>query len=91
MVKYFDTSLSTFVIALVFLERFEQRHPSLRLTSRTVQRLLVVAALTASKIIEDTPYLNSSWSVHSLHSIYLFLLCAGVWWQRKPTARSSAI
>ena len=38
-------------------------NPGMVLTSRTVQRLLLVAVMTAAKCYDDVYYLNSRWCV----------------------------
>uniref|UniRef100_A0A7S0M7M0 Uncharacterized protein n=2 Tax=Cryptomonas curvata TaxID=233186 RepID=A0A7S0M7M0_9CRYP len=61
MSRYSRASPSCFIVALIYLDRFQRRVPCLRLTSRTLQRLLLVATMTATKYIEDVPRLNSRW------------------------------
>ena len=50
------------VVALLYLRRFQERFPSLVLTSRTLQRLLLVAAMTATKFLEDVSLSNDAWA-----------------------------
>jgi hypothetical protein len=61
MSRYSGAIPSCFIVALIYLDRFQRRVPCLRLTSRTLQRLLLVAAMTATKYIDDVPRLNSRW------------------------------
>ena len=61
MSRYSGASPSCFIVALIYLDRFQRRVPYMRLTSRTLQRLLLVAAMTATKYIEDVPRPNSRW------------------------------
>ena len=50
------------ITSLIYLERAQHNCPSLRLTSRTLQRLLLVAVMTATKYLEDSCCLNSHWA-----------------------------
>ena len=45
----------------MYLERFKIVNPGMVLTSRTVQRLLLVAVMTAAKYLEDVSCLNTRW------------------------------
>ena len=65
MFKYSGASPSCFVIAINYLERYRIIHPALVLTSRTIQRLLLVAVMSATKYLEDVPISNSRWCVTS--------------------------
>jgi hypothetical protein len=62
MSRYSGASPSCFIVALIYLDRFQRRVPYMRLTSRTLQRLLLVAAMIATKYLEDVPRANSRWS-----------------------------
>ena len=57
MRKYSGASPSCFTVALIYLQRFKP----LKLTSTTVQRLLLVAVMTATKFLEDAHVANSEW------------------------------
>uniref|UniRef100_A0A7S0M7S4 Cyclin n=1 Tax=Cryptomonas curvata TaxID=233186 RepID=A0A7S0M7S4_9CRYP len=60
------------IAALIYLERLSQRRSSLRLTSKTIQRLLLVAVMTATKYLEDICCLNTRWAATgelTLHEI----------------------
>jgi hypothetical protein len=59
--KYCEASACCFVVALLYLERFKSIYPDMVLTSRSVQRLLLVAVMTAVKYLEDVTILNTSW------------------------------
>jgi hypothetical protein len=61
MFKYSRASPCCFAIAVIYLARFNARHPSLELTSRTIQRFLLVATMLATKFYEDNFFLNSTW------------------------------
>jgi hypothetical protein len=63
ILKYVETTPACAVLALIYLERLQQLEPTLVLNSRTLQRLLVVAMLTATKYLEDDSPLNSDWCV----------------------------
>ena len=47
---------------MLYLERIQKRGPHLQLTSWTLQRLLLVAALVASKYLDDIVCLNTYWA-----------------------------
>ena len=59
---YSEASPSCLITSLIYLERAQHLCPPLRLTSRTLQRLLLVAVMTATKYLEDTCCLNSRWA-----------------------------
>lgn len=61
--KYSLASPSCCIVALVYLERFQAECPGLRLNSKTVQRLLLVAIMTAAKYLDDTPCSHRRWYV----------------------------
>ena len=59
--KYCGASSCCYVVAVIYLERFKINNPGVVLTSRTVQRLLLVAVMTAAKFLEDVTFLNTRW------------------------------
>jgi hypothetical protein len=61
ILQYSNASPSCFVVALGYLGRFKRRYPSVLLTSRTIQRLLLVAVMTATKYLEDSTLGNDDW------------------------------
>ena len=61
MVKYSGASSCCFVVAMLYLERFRIINTGIVLTSRTMQRLLLIAVMTAAKYLEDQTILNSRW------------------------------
>jgi hypothetical protein len=61
MAKYCDASSCCFVVAVMYLERLKAIDPGMVLTSNTVQRLLLVAVMTAAKYLEDVAILNTRW------------------------------
>ena len=63
IVRYSGASPCCLVATLLYLERFRQRRPAVRLTSSTLQRLLLVAAMTATKYLEDVSCSNTRWAV----------------------------
>ena len=69
--KYSSVSVSCFIASLIYMERFKVKYPSLLLNSHSLQRLLLVPTMVASKYLEDTFYTNRCWSV----SISIALLC----------------
>ena len=50
------------IASLLYLERIQRRSPAMRLTSRTLQRLLLVATMTAVKFLEDAVCPNTHWA-----------------------------
>ena len=58
---YCGASSCCFVVAVMYLERFKIVNPGMVLTSRTVQRLLLIAVMTATKYLEDVSCLNTRW------------------------------
>ena len=64
IVKYGGLSPCCFVIGLIYLERFKRRDPSVCLTSRSFQRLILVATMLAAKFLDDFYYSNKHWCVH---------------------------
>ena len=50
------------VVGLLYLRRIQARLPCMVLTSRTLQRLFLVAVMTASKFLEDIPLSNEGWA-----------------------------
>ena len=62
MAKHSGASPCCFVAALIYLERICTRRPGLRLTARTLRRLLLVAAMEAVKYLEDEPIANQRWA-----------------------------
>ncbi len=53
ILKYSHASPCCAVSALIFLERFQKRFPNHVLTSSNLQRLLLLASMTAIKYMED--------------------------------------
>jgi hypothetical protein len=61
IVKYGGLSPCCFVIGLIYLERFKRRDPTVCLTSRSFQRLILVATMVAAKFLDDFYYSNKHW------------------------------
>ena len=59
--KYSGAGPYSCVTALVYLERFQRACPMLRFTSRSIQRLLLVAVMVAEKYLEDDMCNNAVW------------------------------
>ena len=79
---YSGASPCCLIASLIYLERIQKLCPSLKLSSRSLQRLLAVAVMTATKFLEDDCCLNSRWaeisglSLEELNSLELdFLFC----------------
>ena len=61
ILKYSKASPSSFVVSLVYLERFQAEKPNATLTSKTLQRLFLVAVMTASKYLDDLSCGSQRW------------------------------
>ena len=59
--RYAGASSCCFISALVYLERMQRIIPYLNLTSFTLQRLFLVAVMTAEKFLEDIGNSNLLW------------------------------
>jgi hypothetical protein len=77
ILKYVNTNPACAVFALIYLEQLQQLEPTLVLNSRTLQRLLLVAMLTATKYLEDDIPSNSDWCVsnNSPNMISMIFVC----------------
>mmetsp|Transcript_24005 Transcript_24005/g.50196 ORF Transcript_24005/g.50196 Transcript_24005/m.50196 type:complete len:303 (-) Transcript_24005:390-1298(-) len=60
--KYSGASPCCFISALVYMERFKVAHPTVTLTSKTLQRLLLVPVMLATKYLEDCFCNNACWA-----------------------------
>ena len=60
--RYSGTSSSCLIAALLYLDRIQTRVPECYLSSCTLQRLLLVSAMIATKYLEDTSVLNKHWA-----------------------------
>lgn len=60
--RYTGASPCCLIATLVYLERIQKRSPNLFISSRTLQRLLLIAAMTATKYLEDSSCLNTQWA-----------------------------
>ena len=69
MVKYSGGSPCCFVVAVSYLERIKMKNPSIILSSNTMQRLLLVAVMTANKYLEDTAVDNARWYLSATQKI----------------------
>jgi hypothetical protein len=61
--KYCGASPCCYVVAVMYLERLKISNQEMVLTTRTVQRLLLVAVMTAAKYLEDVTVPNTRWCV----------------------------
>ena len=59
--KYSGGSPSCYIVAILYLERFKIRNPLIVLSSKTMQRLLLVAVMIATKYLEDIAIDNARW------------------------------
>ena len=59
--RYTGASPCCFVAVLLYLDRFQARFPCMYLTSWTLQRLLLVAVMAATKYLEDVCCRNRRW------------------------------
>ena len=64
MMKYSNASPCCCIVSLIYLKRLQARIPTLRLTASTIQRLLLVIFMEATKFIEDSPVPNTTWRVN---------------------------
>ncbi|CAD8068083.1 unnamed protein product [Paramecium sonneborni] len=56
--KYTHCSEQCFVIALIYLDRLQEKHPYLVLNSKCIHRFLLLAIMTAIKYQDDDYYKN---------------------------------
>jgi hypothetical protein len=62
LVKHTGASPACFVVAMIYLDRLIKRDSSIRITTRNMQRLLLVAAMVAVKFMDDISLLsNRDW------------------------------
>lgn len=59
MFKYMNSSVTTFVYALVLIDRIQEYHPHFLLHHKNVHRLLLAANVVAAKYLDDFFYKNS--------------------------------
>jgi len=57
--KYAGCSESCYVMALLLLERFAHRNPTIKITSNCIHRLLIASVMVATKFLEDIHYNNA--------------------------------
>ncbi|GJZ45142.1 cyclin-U4-1-like protein [Tanacetum coccineum] len=57
--KYANCSMSCYVVAYVYLDRFVKKQPYLPINSFNVHRLLVTSVLTSIKFMDDICYNNA--------------------------------
>lgn len=50
---YSNCSISSFILAFIYLERYCQRHPSVFITNLNVHRLLLASVVVSVKFLED--------------------------------------
>ena len=60
--KYSGASPANLVVSLLYLKRIVHRRRNLRLTSNTIQRLLLVAIMIAAKYLDDRVCSNTCWA-----------------------------
>ena len=61
IIKHSKASPCCLIGAVLYLERLKALSPTLHLNSYTVQRLLLVTVMTASKFLEDCSCRNARW------------------------------
>ena len=61
MIRYSGASASCLVVSLIYLDRLQAKISMLRLSSNTIQRLLLVVVMEATKFLEDIPRSNATW------------------------------
>jgi energy-converting hydrogenase Eha subunit C len=62
IMRYGKCSPSCAVVGLIYLQRIKTKVPSACVTSRNLQRLLLVAVLLANKFLDDLYYSNKHWA-----------------------------
>ena len=63
MLKYSRASPCCVVVAMTYLERLNEQHPSLCFTAFNIQRLLLVLMMLASKYLDDYFVSNKQWAM----------------------------
>eukprot|EP00188_Purpureofilum_apyrenoidigerum_P003094 Plantae.Rhodophyta-Purpureofilum_apyrenoidigerum.ctg31472.p1 GENE.Plantae.Rhodophyta-Purpureofilum_apyrenoidigerum.ctg31472~~Plantae.Rhodophyta-Purpureofilum_apyrenoidigerum.ctg31472.p1 ORF type:complete len:218 (+),score=50.38 Plantae.Rhodophyta-Purpureofilum_apyrenoidigerum.ctg31472:160-813(+) len=58
LIMYMDCSNAVFLVAFCYLDRIQNSHPHVRLTSYNIHRYLMTAALLAAKYLDDDTYTN---------------------------------
>lgn len=59
MFKYMNSSISTFVYALILIDRIQEYNPNFILHHKNMHRLLLAANVVAAKYLDDFFYKNS--------------------------------
>eukprot|EP00961_Rhodomonas_salina_P250977 3393026-Rhodomonas_salina.1 len=62
ILKHGNCSPCCIVVGILYLERMKRIFPSVCLTSRNFQRLLLTACMTAAKFLDDSYYSNKRWA-----------------------------
>ena len=61
ILEYGRVSECCFLVALIYIERLKLAGHVVRISSMSLQRLLGVAVMVATKFIDDTSLANSCW------------------------------
>ena len=75
MVKYSGLSPSCFIAAVSYLERLKVRDPTIALSSQTLQRLLLVVVMIATKYLDDIAIDNARWYNLGILKDSSYILC----------------
>ncbi|GER49399.1 cyclin family protein [Striga asiatica] len=57
--KYANCSTSCYIVAYVYLDRFTHTHPTLKINSFNVHRLLITSVMLSAKFMDDMYYNNA--------------------------------
>jgi hypothetical protein len=67
--RYSGSGPYCFILAKSYLDRIQKEHPLVVISNTTLQRLLLVAVMIATKYLEDCTVLNSRW-LESCSNLY---------------------
>lgn len=62
LVKYLQCSRSAFVVALIYMQRIQTKHPKVVLTERNMHRLLITSIVISAKMLDDRIFSNSHYA-----------------------------
>ena len=68
--RHSEASPSCFIVALIYIERFRKKRPLIALSSKTMQRLLLIASMIAFKYLEDAAIENARWYLQRCYTLF---------------------
>ena len=68
--RHSEASPSCFIVALIYLERFRKKRPLIALSSKTMQRLLLISSMIAFKYLEDAAIENARWYLQRCYTLF---------------------